>query len=233
MNLYEDIGRVLEQGGVDTFGVADIASFDSAEPGYRPQDILPTARSVLVYGIRLFKYPRIEKLSRDDIPEGITEYTANFFIAAAMMDHLGYRLAMFFQDHGYPSLPVHAGPPYDGVGLRGLISHKYAAEKAGIGHRGLCDLVLTEKHGPRIRLASIITEAKLPVNQAKLGNLCDAYQSRCDFACVSACPAQAISQTDGIDKWRCDRYNEIVLSRGPSKVRCGRCVQACPVGTKE
>ena len=100
MDLYEDIGRVLEQGGVDTFGVADIASFDSAEPGYRPQDILPTARSVLVYGIRLFKYPRIEKLSHDDIPEGITEYTANFFIAAAMMDHLGYRLAMFFQDHG-------------------------------------------------------------------------------------------------------------------------------------
>ena len=73
------------------------------------QDILPTARSVLVYGIRLFKYPRIEKLSHDGIPEGITEYTANFFIAAAMLDHLSYRLAMFFQDHGYPSLPVHAG----------------------------------------------------------------------------------------------------------------------------
>ena len=146
---------------------------------------------------------------------------------------LSYRLAKFLQDQGFQSLPIPAGPPYDGVGLRGIISHKYAAEKAGIGHRGLCDLVLTKKHGPRIRLASIITEASLPMSQVKPDNLCAAYQGQCNYACVRACPARAISQTDGIDKWRCDRYNEIVLSRGASKVRCGRCVQACPVGNQK
>ena len=232
MSLYEDVDRFLKQGGVDIFGVADISSFEEAEPGYRPQDILPTARSVLAYGIRMFRFPRMEKLSSENIPEGITEYTANFFIAAGMMDHLSYRLAMFMQDQGFQSLSIPAGPPYDGVGLRGIVSHKYAAELAGIGHRGLCDLLLTEKYGPRIRLTTVITEASLPARRSETGNLCEEHQNRCNFACVTACPVQAISQTDGIDKSRCDRYNEIVLSKGPIKIRCGRCVWACPVGTQ-
>ena len=230
--MYEDVDGFLRQGGVDIFGVADISSFDEAEPGYRPQDILPTARSVLAYGIRMFRFPRMEKLSSNNIPEGITEYTANFFIAAGMMDHLSYRLAMFLQDKGFQSLSIPAGPPYDGVGLRGIVSHKYAAESAGIGHRGLCDLLLTEKYGPRIRLSTLITDAflPLPASRSETGNLCEEHQNQCDYACITACPAQAISQINGIDKSRCDRYNEIVLSKGPIKVRCGRCVWACPVG---
>ena len=231
MSLYGDVERFLDQGGVDIFGVADVSSFENAEPGYRPQDILPTARSVLAYGIRMFRFPRIETLGSDNIPEGRMEYTANFFIAAGIMDHLSYRLAMFLQDRGFQSISIPAGPPYDGVGLRGIVSHKYAAELAGIGCRGLCDLILTEKFGPRIRLSSLITEALLPVRRSEIGNLCEEHQNRCRFACVTACPVEAISKTHGIDKSRCDRYNEIVLSKGPIKIRCGRCVRACPVGT--
>ena len=232
MNLYEDISQLLRQGGVDIYGVAGIKSFEKAEPGYRPQDILPTVQSVLVYGIRMFRFPRLANVDRNKIPEGVTEYTANFFIAANILDQLNYRLAVFLQDRGFKSLPIPAGPPYDGVGLHGVISHKYAAEMAGIGQRALCDLLLTKQYGPRIRLTSLLTEAALPMGQPMTGDLCKDHQGQCELACVKACPIEAISPSNGVDKWQCDRYNEIHLSRAGIKIRCGRCVWACPVGSQ-
>jgi len=233
MVLFDDARLFLEQGGVDLFGVAGFESFAEAEPGHRPQDILPAAKSVLVYAVRLFDFPRLAQLNSENIPLGIHEYTANFFIAANLLDQLSYRLARSLHDQGHASIPIPAGPPYDGVRLRGFISHKYAAEMAGIGQRGLCDLLLTKRFGPRVRLASLITEAELTASQPLSGSLCKDFRNKCQLACVKACPVGAISLENGLDKWRCDRYNEIILSKGPIKIRCGRCVAACPIGRSE
>jgi len=81
MDLYEDVRSFLGNGGVDFFGAAPIGAFEEAEPGFRPRRSCHR-ESVLVYGCRMFEFPRLGELGRENIPLGITEYTANFFIAA-------------------------------------------------------------------------------------------------------------------------------------------------------
>jgi epoxyqueuosine reductase QueG len=80
------------------------------------------------------------------------------------------------------------------------ISLKHAAVAAGIGVMGRHTLLVTEKYGPRVRLAAFITRANLeadaPLNEA----LC----SECG-ACGVACPSGAIV-SGGFDANRCAAY---------------------------
>lgn len=217
----------LKGGGVDLFAVLPIEFTMSAEPGYRPIDIMPEAKSVIVYAIRMFNFPRQEKMTDNGMPLGRIEYTSNFFIAANLLDQLGYRVACMLDDLGFETIPISAGPPYDGRILHGLISHKYMAELAGLTQRAIADFTVSPQFGPRIRLMSLITTAPLTTKVYDKPILCD--KEKCNFACAQACPAGALN--DGkLDKNACDRYNEIIIASGPSKIRCGRCIQACPVG---
>ncbi len=226
--LTFSVAEFMKAGGVDLFAVVPVELVAGAEPGYRPQDLMPEVRAVITYAVRMFRFPRIEALDSEGKPRGMTEYTANFFIAANLLDQLAYRTACLINEAGYHAFPISSGPPYDGRKLRGLISHKYMMEAAGLTQRGLNQLTLSERFGPRIRLGSILTSAPLSQRIFDPPKLC--IPQHCDHACVQACPVKALSRENKIDLQACDRFNEIVITTGPLKTRCGRCIQACPVG---
>lgn len=222
------VAKLMKSGSVDLFAVVPVDSLAGAEQGYRPQDLMPGAQCVIVYAVRMFKFPRIRDLDSEEKPVGLSEYTANFFIAANLLDQLAYRTSCLINDSGYDAFPIQSGPPYDGRKLRGLISHKYMMEMAGLTQRGLNHLTLSERFGPRIRLGSIITSAPLCAQTFSPPKLC--IPELCDYACIKACPVKALSKENKIDLPACDRFNEIMITTGPLKTRCGRCVQVCPVG---
>lgn len=72
-----------------------------------------------------------------------------------------------------------------------------AAAKSGLGSIGKHGLLITEEYGSWVFLGEIITDLPLPI-ALRL----ETYCCGCG-ACVSACPAQAISLDGGIDKARC------------------------------
>jgi len=121
--------------------------------------------------------------------------------------------------------------------LRMDFSHKMAATRAGLGWIGKTDLFISEKFGPRLRLATILTDYPLrcsdePVNESLCGSC---------VLCVKRCPAQAANgKLWNIDVDRDEFYNpfkcrEKCLELSGQNMKkhvsiCGICVSVCPVG---
>lgn len=121
--------------------------------------------------------------------------------------------------------------------LRTRISHKMVATRAGLGWIGKSDLFISREFGPRLRLASILTDTPLACDVQPL------EKSRCGSCkiCVEKCPAHAISgknwdisvdRDEFFDPFKCRQvckeYGEKYLHLD---VRvCGICVAVCPVG---
>lgn len=121
--------------------------------------------------------------------------------------------------------------------LRHEFSHKMAATRAGLGWIGKTDLLVTEKFGPRVRLATVLTDMPLvPLGVPVTESLC----GRCR-KCVDACPAGAANGTSWkagmerdvfYDAFRCrEKCRELSKTRLEREISlCGICVSVCPVG---
>ena len=116
-------------------------------------------------------------------------------------------------------------------------SHKMAATRAGLGWIGKTDLFVSKRFGPRLRLATLLTDAPLPAAP----ETCD--ESLCGgcTVCVEGCPARAANgkawnihrQRDYFfDAFRCRNSCRELSRRNLSEdiSLCGICVALCPVG---
>ena len=115
------------------------------------------------------------------------------------------------------------------------MSQKAVAVLAGLGWIGKSSLLVTPADGPRVRLATLFTDAPIKVDQAFSENRC--HECR---ICEIACPADAITgETIRVRGWegfriereRCETFvarNQNSLGR---KEFCGICLKECPVGT--
>ena len=90
------------------------------------------------------------------------------------------------------------------IKLTVMFSHRHAAVAAGLGEMGLNSLFLDPKLGPRIRLASIITEAPMEANPLIEKRVCQ--PEHCGEACVKACPPQALVGNGLVKHYTCRYY---------------------------
>jgi epoxyqueuosine reductase QueG len=119
--------------------------------------------------------------------------------------------------------------------LYSLFNHKMAATSAGIGWVGKNGLLISPEHGPRLTLATVLTNAPLPADAPFETSRCGA----CTL-CRDHCPSRAIT---GADWSRRNPFIELVRlgeCRGHKaagrqvvgKPNCGLCITVCPYGRK-
>jgi len=188
-----------------------------------PQSIFPEARSVVVIGLPV-------TLPVLDTAPSIW-YRTLYNTINTLLDQYTYRLSVFLNEAGYPSVFV----PRDGYGgtealMRNPVtffSHRHAAFLAGLGTFGVNNILLTPGYGPRVRFGSVITAAPLPPDPLMDRDLC----TRC-MVCVRCFPVGALDGEDypaGLtDRSACLAHHEILEER--FLFPCGICIKVCPVG---
>jgi epoxyqueuosine reductase QueG len=225
----EAIQEKCEQLDIPLVGVAPAERWDQepftpwVPPDFRPRNVFPEARSVVVIGLPV------------DLP--VLETTPSIFYhelyntVNRLLDEDAYRIATLLNGMGYPSIFT----PRDGYGnlevLResplAFFSHRHAAYLAGLGTFGVNNMLLTPRYGPRVRFTSILTAAPLPPDDILEGDLC----IRC-MRCARSCPAGALDEGKYPQhitrKDRCTEYNLGLAKRYVQP--CGVCIKVCPVG---
>lgn len=122
---------------------------------------------------------------------------------------------------------------------------KTSAVICGLGSQGKNTLLITPIFGPRIRLISVLTTAKLNIDEPFEGDLC----GKCE-KCISACPTKALEpyrikikrcltyaaeKPDAKDVSMDVRKIEKRLTIRPtpnSYIECTICIEACPFGRR-
>ena len=208
-------------------GIAPSSRLEGAPEGRRPSDILPTARSVIVGLVHI-----LDSVC-DDLPYSRYEYTNQFFLLNATLNSTATKISQRLEEEGYRALPIPAAYPRINKLPAGVLSHRHAAVAAGLGEWALNNLLTTEKHGARVRLVSIVTEADLVADEPSATTLCVDRRKSCGLACVKACPTGALTADGHIDKTRCLHYQEQIMPWSAAELRCGLCLGSCPIGKRQ
>jgi epoxyqueuosine reductase len=239
----EQTKRFARKIGADLFGLASVDILADAPEGFRPQDILPDCRAVIVVGKRL------SDATVETTPSRM--FDTMYFAVNSFLDRMLVQIVDFLASAGFRGVAV--GPhSLDGKLLMGDLSQKHAAVAAGLGKFGLQSLVLTPQFGPRQRWGTVVTNAPLKPGAPLKEELC--RPTKCDYACIENCPAKVFSErsTEGItdrnflpgglwyywniDKNGCREYRaqkkkELgwVTEGGHA---CAVCLKVCPVGRR-
>jgi epoxyqueuosine reductase QueG len=213
MSITQEIkDYVLSECRLDLVGIADVALLEDEAEGYRPTDILPGAKSVIVYGRRM-PDGGVQSAFRhfeDGHPTARGSYSAycadlapnfnlffNTFDISQFIeqryDHTTTPLPCGAMQCGLPSsvsLPAFAEPFRVGLPL----NIERAAYAAGLGDYGWSGRILTEKYGPRIQFGAVLTTLPLEYDAPYSGEkLCKGASCQ---ACVKHCPTAALPAPD-------------------------------------
>ncbi len=171
----------------------------------------------------------------DGVSKGPTHtYFHHYRTVNAFLDRLSLRAGIFLEKAGGHYVCVPASQSIEG--FSGLFSHKEAATRAGLGTIGKSALFLSDRFGPRVRLATVLTDLDLSAGfqHTSESNPC----KNCN-ACVCACPAMAISGKNFdeggnaiLDRSACSNHMKQAYQKIGRGAVCGICVSVCPVGRK-
>ncbi len=249
MDLTHDLIERAEKAGASLSGVAPVDRFDGAPRGHHPGDLLPGAKTVFTFGIRLLdrvmEWPELLQGSplfpenmRVDALHALFYRRSGYDIVNDHLNAIALILANHLEDLGYPSVffPATYGALPDRMAqFPGMLSQRHAAVRAGLGEFGLNNVVVTERYGPRIRFNSVITAAPLIPTPLLRAKACTGTACR---ICLDECPAGALSLLPGADEERLwldpiSRTDWAVCRKMREPLACaGRCLRVCPVGRK-
>jgi epoxyqueuosine reductase len=234
--LNNKIKRLLEGLQVDYFGVADISLYenDLVKLG---GDIVRGYGFGLSLGIVL-PTAIIEGLGNRFDKNNASLYRSHAYdVINARLDNAASVVSSFLNSGGYASLPIQAAERTDIENALPTVSHKMIARLAGLGWIGKNGLLLTAKHGPRVRWTSVLANG--PFNATKRVN--ERECGKCS-ECVTICPVRAISgrtfdvreeREAHFDFRKCHNYFEEMKKDETRKAVCGMCLYICPVGRKK
>ena len=220
--------------GADFFGVADLAPAREfiAERGGEMVAQFPRAVSIGV----MMPSEIVDQIVRQDDRTALIAYRSHSYdILNIRLNQIASRLAGLLQREGHRAFPIAAAERANGEDMYGLLSHKLAAHLAGLGWIGKSCLLVTPEVGPRVRWASILTDAPLEAGQP--------MAERCGTCtvCVDACPPRAFTGRNfrpdepreaRYDACKCHVYLRWRKEQVDVRV-CGMCVYACPHGRKK
>jgi epoxyqueuosine reductase QueG len=194
----EQIKRGALSFGAQACGIAAAAAFEEETPaGFRPRDLLPNARSVIVVG---GAQPRAGEWMSPSVDTMTTTSTAD------RINSVARKLAQEIENrYGYYALFV---PPGTRKGNQPFLSLMLAAELAGVGTRSLAGPVLHPVYG-FLYYAAVLTTLPLDADGRLSEPVCPApscvemWEREGTTPCLSICPATSGGCLDGkIDNGR-------------------------------
>lgn len=247
MDLTRELIDMAKADGASLAGVAPVERFDGAPKSHHPRELLPGAKAVLTFGIRILdrvlEWPDLLKGSPffpDDLRlealDTLFYRRSGYDIINDRLNQIALRLANHLEDLGYRSLffPATYGPTSEKMGqVPGMLSQRHAAVRAGLGEFGLNNVVVTDRYGPRIRFNSVITTAPLVGSPLLRTKTC--LGADCNI-CVEECPAGAFTlqpEANSKSVWLdpVSRTDWSLCRKIRVSAACaGRCLRVCPTG---
>jgi len=214
---YEELKKFVLQEGASLFGVADTSALQD-----RFNALSPTALEGLNRAISMAFH--LSDRVMEDVVDGPTKlYFFHYQRVNVLLDELALKVTNFIQDRGWQALPIAASQLIDWENQRAHLSHKHAAQKAGLGWIGRNNLLVSPEFGARQRLVTVLTSMPLKIQEPLSWGCGD-----CRF-CISSCPSQSIKERpEDFDHLGCyQQIKALVKAAGISQNICGLCVKAC------
>lgn len=232
MDYTKKVKQLLIEKGANLVGIADLNHFRGKLPVI-PENLLNSYKYGVAFAIKL-NYEIIEHIKDKPTPE----YANQYLKVNNFLNKISVEIVEWIQSQGYKAVNILASDVKDETRLMGSISHKAVARMAGIGWQGKSLLIVNPEIGPRLRLATILTDMPLTPDTPPLPNRC----GKCK-ACVVFCPAKAIKNVStgsnykspeiAVDLNKCDeKLYEFARLPGVGVRICGVCIKVCPYGMK-
>lgn len=215
-----DVNQKARALGAELVGISPVERFDGAPEGFRPTDVYPDCRSVLVFARR---FPSALAFAGNS-----ASYTCHMHSSLGENDVLALNLARWLEERGVDALPIPSDDPYEhweperSYG-RAILSLKHAAQFAGLGVLGKNTLLTNDRFGNLLQLGAVLIAAELEPDPLASYQPC---LPTCRV-CLQACPAKALDGTT----CRQDLCRPVCLGqskRGHSMYRCNLCRRICP-----
>lgn len=233
MLLDERLDEFVRLLGADFFGVADLsyASRAVALQGGGKISQYPLAVSV---GI-ILPNTVVDELPMRTEHSVAVNYQHTYDVVNLRLDLLTSRIGSLIQNEGYKALPIPASKRVSDERICAEFSHKLAAHLAGLGWIGKSCLLITLEAGPRVRWATVLTNAPLTPTGKPMKERCGTCTNCVDICPVSAFKGEPFRENEArevrYNARKCENYLEN-LSRSRSPAVCGLCVYNCPHGKK-
>jgi epoxyqueuosine reductase len=231
MHMDESLERFATARGADFYGVADLAMAKEAITDQGGPDIAAYPRAISI-GIRLMD-PIVDRLpQRSERAVSVSYRTHCYDVINDRLDMIISELSSLVQREGYKAYPVSASERVDDTRICAIFSHKMAAHLAGLGWIGKSCLLVTPEVGPRVRWATILTDAPLKAGKP--------MEQRCGtcMECTNICPQHAFTGRNfnesepreaRYDAFKCQEYLRS-LEKMTGYGVCGMCLYVCPHG---
>jgi len=226
--------RDLAEGwGADFFGVADLSPARDAILAQGGPVIAEYPRAISI-GIALSHSIVNQLPRRAERAVAVSYWHHGYDVVNQRLDLVASRLSSALQREGCSALPVPASKRVDDERICAVFSHKLGAHLAGLGWIGKSCLLVTPEMGPRVRWATVLTDASL----SETGQRMDQGCGDC-VECVEVCPVKAFTgkpfreqepREARYDARKCDRYFARMREEDAELAVCGLCLYVCPYG---
>ncbi len=232
MDLEKQLHDSAVTWGADYFGVADLTPARSTILEQGGIEITEYPRSISI-GIALL-HPIVNQLLRRHERAVAVSYRSHCYdIINARLDQIISRLSSVLQRGGHKAYPVPASKRVDDDRICAVFSHKLSAHLAGLGWIGKNCLLITPDMGPRVRWATVLTDAPLATGRP--------MDERCGdcLECVNICPMKTFTghsfraeepRAARFDAGKCDQYFSKMKEKNAETAVCGLCLYTCPYG---
>lgn len=171
---------------------------------------------------------------RDEEPSVVYTYRGLYNSENANLDRTALLVAEHIQEAGFKAYPIPASQTVNTRKLAGAFSHKLAADLSGLGWIGKRCLLITPSYGPRVRLATVLTDVPLETGEP-LPNGCRECRK-----CIDICPAKAFTGAPFNSMEPRDMRFKAHLCKDYTDRRehfmgeglCSLCVYVCPFGSR-
>jgi len=232
MGFHRELKDLAEGEGVDFFGVADLSLAHDAILAQGGETVAAFPKAISI-GIALFDAIVDQLPQRAEPAVSMTYRRHAYDVVNQRLDFAASRLGSALQAQGHRAFPVPASQKVDDERLCGVFSHKLAAHLAGLGWIGKSCMLITPEVGPRVRWATVLTDAPLAVSGKPMPQACGECRECVDICPVNAYTGQAFRPEDPrevrFDAHKCRRYF-VELEETTGLDVCGLCLYVCPNG---